>query len=129
MWILSSLLLLKLSFLAKIVRVRPKLGLKLCVHFLFNRNFKISLVSITLLIAPSIIWKTNFPWHLRSNATNASFVFSIAESSTKNVILPVRLKETQSFLCSEFYYLFLNYGNSFHLVHKFAVLSQLRPSQ
>jgi hypothetical protein len=60
---------------------------------------------------------------------NVSSGFSVAECSTKNVILPARLKETQSFLCNEFYYLFLNYDNSFLLVHKFAILSQLRPSQ
>jgi hypothetical protein len=82
-----------------------------------------------LLVAPSIIWKTNFPRHLRSDATNASSVFSVAESSTKNVILLVRLEETQSFIFSELYYLFLNCGNSFLLVDKFAVLSQLRPSE
>jgi hypothetical protein len=52
-------------------------------------------------------------------------VFSIAESSTKNVILPVRLEETQSFLFSELYCLFLNCGNYFLLVDKFTVLSQL----
>jgi hypothetical protein len=60
---------------------------------------------------------------------NASSVFSIVESSTKNIILPIRLEETQSFLCSEFYCIFLNYGNSLLLVDKFAILSQLRPSQ
>jgi hypothetical protein len=60
---------------------------------------------------------------------NASSVFSVAESSTKNVILLVRLEEAQFFLFSELYCLFLNYENSFLLMDKFVVLSQLRPSK
>jgi hypothetical protein len=35
-----------------------------------------------------------FPQHLRTNATDVSYVFRVTESCIKLVVLPIRLKET-----------------------------------
>jgi hypothetical protein len=82
--------------LAKILYERHKHVLKECIDLLFNLLFKGFLVRITLLIAGRVFQKTMFPRHLRSNAADASYVFRVTESYIKLVILPIRLKETQS---------------------------------